>query len=112
MSAGDLIDCISKFEVPLVVDARIVAAPLQVLHLVDVHAEQEEVLGAHLFAHFDVGAVKSADGECPVQLELHVAGARRFGASRRQLLAQIRRRDDLLRERNAVVFKVDAPSVE
>ena len=81
-------------------------------------AEDKDVLVAHLLADLDVGAVERADGERAVQGELHVARARGLLAGRGDLLGNVGRRDDLLRERHAVIRQerhlepaVDAGSV-
>ena len=54
-------------------------------------------------ANLDVGAVERADGQRAVQSELHVAGAGGLHAGGRNLLRQIGRRDDVLREADIVV---------
>ena len=103
----DLVDALPEFGVAVVVVEGVVAALVQRVHLLDVHAEDEDVVVAHLLSHFDVGAVEGADGERAVQHELHVAGARGLGAGGRDLLAQVGGRDDLLGKRHAVVLQVD-----
>ena len=57
---------------------RVVAIPLGGLDLVDIHSKSEDVLFAHFFHHFDVGAVQSSDRQRAVQHELHVPGPGRF----------------------------------
>ena len=51
----------------------------------------------------DVGPIERADRDRAVELELHVAGAGSFRAGERDLLAQIGRGNDPLRERDPVV---------
>ena len=88
--------------------ARVVARGAQLrLHLGRGQAEQEEVLGADGVADLDVGAVERADRERAVQRELHVAGARRLLAGRRDLQRDVGGRDDRLRQRHAVVRHED-----
>jgi hypothetical protein len=52
-------------------------------------AEDEDVVVADLLADLDVGAVVGADGQRAVERELHVAGARGFGAGGGDLLRQV-----------------------
>ena len=66
------------------------------MHVVDGHAEQEEVLRPGLLAHFDVRAVEGADGQRAVHHELHVPGARRLLTGGRDLLGQVGGRVDQL----------------
>lgn len=58
-----------------------IPATLQVLHIIDPHAEDEHVLLPSLLRHLHVGAVHGADGQRPVQHELHIASAGRLRAS-------------------------------
>src|SRR5262249_20169709 len=51
----------------------------------------------------DVGAVERADGQGTVHGELHVAGARRLRAGRRDLFAQVGGGDDDLGQRHAII---------
>ena len=71
--------------------------------LLDGVAENEDIVGAHLFADLHVGAVEGADGEGPVEGELHVAGARGLGAGGGDLLGEVGRRDDQLGQAHPVV---------
>ena len=57
-------------------------------------AEQEEILRTHLVAYLDVGAVQRADGERPVQRQLHVARARGLGSGSGYLFGKIGSRND------------------
>ena len=83
-----------------------VALLFQCLHLPGGHAEQEDVVPAHLFADLDIGAVQGAEGHGAVHHQLHIAGAARFGAGERDLLADIRGRHQQLREGHPVVLQV------
>ena len=56
-----------------------------------------------LLADLDVGTVVGADGERPVECELHVAGARSFGARRGDLLGEVGPGHHLLRHRHGIV---------
>ncbi len=60
-----------------------------------------------MLADLDVRSVQRADRRRPVQREFHVAGARRFLSGRRDLLAEVRRRDQPLGQRDVVVRHVD-----
>ena len=62
-----------------------------------------------LVPDFDVGPVQGAHRQRAVQGELHVARARRFLARRGDLLAEVGRRDDLFRQRHAVIRQEDHP---
>ncbi|KAF1853432.1 hypothetical protein Lal_00041062 [Lupinus albus] len=68
-----------------------------------VEAEDEDVVRADMVLDLDVGAVQRADRQRAVEGELHVAGARGFETRRRDLLRQVGRRDDRLREAHRVV---------
>ena len=72
-------------------------------HLVRGQSEYEDVVRAHMFSNFNVGAIQGADGEGAVQRQLHVACAARLKASGGNLLREIGRRHHLLRERNVIV---------
>ena len=69
-----------------VIAHRLVAALPQRLHLGRAQAKDEDVVIAHVLANLDVGAVVGADGQCAIERQLHVAGARGFGAGGRYLL--------------------------
>ena len=90
---------------------RRVPAPAVGRDLLGRQAEDEDVLRADLLADLDVGAVERADRERAIQRQLHVAGARRFHARRRDLLREIRRRHDALRERHVVVGQEQHPEL-
>lgn len=66
-------------------------------------AEDKDVLFADLLGDFDVRTVQRADGQRAVQGQLHVAGTGRFFTGGRDLLGNIRRRDQHFSRRNAVV---------
>ena len=87
--------------------ADIVAGGPSRVHLLGGHAEDEDVLPADMLADLDVGAVEGADGERAVERELHVAGARRLHAGRRDLLGQVGGRDDPLGTADIVVGQED-----
>ena len=55
-------------------------------HLLQVGAEEEQVLLTHGLGDLDVGTVECTDGQRPVEGELHVARARRFHPCCRNLL--------------------------
>ena len=59
--------------------------------------EDEDVLGAHLLSHLDVGPIQGSDGEGAVQHELHVASAGGLSARGGDLLTEVRSWDDPLR---------------
>ena len=66
-------------------------------------AEEEEILGANLFADFNIGAVQRANGQGAVERELHIAGATGFLAGGRDLFTEICGRVDALRVLNVEV---------
>src|SRR5690606_14213013 len=70
-------------------------------------AEQEEILGSHLFADFDVGAVEGAYGQGTVDRELHVTRAAGLFAGGGNLLGQVAGREYLLRQGNPVILEKD-----
>ena len=74
--------------------------------LIGGQAEQEEVLGPHMLADLDIGAVQRADGQRAVHGELHVAGARGLLPRRADLFGQIRRRDQLFGHRDVVIGRI------
>ncbi|OIQ69217.1 hypothetical protein GALL_491840 [mine drainage metagenome] len=82
-----------------------ILAPLD--HLGGSEAKEEEVVRPDLLQDLDVGAVERADGRRAVQHEFHVAGARGLFARGRNLLAEVRRRDQLFRHRDVVVGGID-----
>ena len=82
---------------------RRVARGRQPLDLVLGVPEDEDVLGADLFADLHVRAVKGADGEGAVQGRLHVPGARGLGSGGGDLLAQVAGGEDHLGQRHGIV---------
>mmetsp|Transcript_40127 Transcript_40127/g.103876 ORF Transcript_40127/g.103876 Transcript_40127/m.103876 type:complete len:708 (-) Transcript_40127:720-2843(-) len=70
-------------------------------------AKDEHVLLAGLLGDLDVGAVQGANDEAAIHHKLHVGGARGLGAGRGDVLAQLRGRDDDLRQRDVVVRDED-----
>ncbi len=103
MAARDEVDRPSQRRVALVVGTRHIALGLQRDHLGLAHPEEEEVVIADEAPDLDVGAVVGADGQRPVEGELHVAGAGGLLAGQGDLLGQVGRRDDLLGEGDVVV---------
>lgn len=65
---------------------RLLPRFIQFSHIRHSHAEDEQVLLPGLLGHLHVGAVHGADGQSPVQHELHVSGSRSFGAGSGDLL--------------------------
>jgi hypothetical protein len=66
-------------------------------------AEEEDVLGPDLLRDLDVRAVDGTDEEPAVQAELHVRRPGRLSAGRRDVLGDVRGRDEKLRQRHGVV---------
>ena len=58
-----------------------------------------------MVANLDIGPVQCADGQCSVQRQLHITGSRRLHAGGRDLLREIRRGHDYLREGNIVILQ-------
>src|SRR5215831_1480329 len=71
--------------------------------------KKEEILRAHLFTDFNVGAVQGADREGTVHAELHVAGAGGFFAGSRNLLTEIGAGINYLAKADIVVRDKDDP---
>ena len=86
---------------------RTVPPLAELFHLVDVHAEDEDVVLADLVSDLDVRAVERADRERAVQGELHVAGAGRLGSGKGNLLGEVGGGNDLFGEGDAVVCEED-----
>ena len=72
-------------------------------HLVSGEAEDEDIVVTDPFPDLDICAVQGADGECAVECELHVAGARRFHAGGGNLLGQVGGGDDFFSQSDPVV---------
>src|SRR6516162_1750313 len=71
-----------------VMPARIVPTSA-VGNLLGGETEQEEVVLARSFRHFDGSAIAGADGECTVHHEFHVAGTAGFVAGSRNLVGDV-----------------------
>ena len=99
----DHVDGGLEARIGLVVLLRLVAFGVEGVHLVDGHAEEEEVLSADALTDFDVGTVEGADGHGTVESELHVAGTGGFLAGLGDLLVKVGGRDEVLCEANVVV---------
>mmetsp|Transcript_81948 Transcript_81948/g.206171 ORF Transcript_81948/g.206171 Transcript_81948/m.206171 type:complete len:324 (-) Transcript_81948:877-1848(-) len=65
--------------------------------------DEVHVLTPCLLTNFHVGAVHGANNEATIHHELHVRGATRLGARRRNVLGGVRGRNDLLRRGYAIV---------
>ena len=94
-----------EFFVGVVVIPRVVAFGPKSLDLIDGEAEDKNIFRTDFFTDLDVGAVEGANREGSVEGEFHVAGARGFLAGRRNLLGEIRGRDDFLGERDPVIYR-------
>ena len=92
----------SRLRLVLIVPVRVVPAATAG-HLFRGQAEQEEVILARFFGHFDSRAVTGTEGQCPVHHELHVTGATGFVAGSRDLIGNVGRGDQPLRQRHAVL---------
>ena len=99
----DHVDGGFETRIGLVVLLRIVAFGVEGVHLVDGHAEEEEVLSADALTDFDVGTVEGADGHGAVESELHVASTGGFLAGLGDLLVEVGCRDEVLCETHVVV---------
>jgi len=102
-AVGDHVDGGLQAGVGLVVLGRRVAIFVELVDLVDGHAEEEEVLGADTLTDFDVRTVQRTDGEGAVEGELHVAGAGRLLAGLGDLLVEVGGWDEVLGEADVVV---------
>ena len=85
----------------VIMPARAVPAPAAG-HLVRRQAEQEEILFARFFCHFDGRAVACPQRQGSVHHELHVARAAGLVAGRRNLVGDIGGRNQPLGKRHAV----------
>ena len=45
------------------------------------HAEDEDILSSHFFAHFNISTIKCTNSKSTIQHEFHVTGSRCFGTS-------------------------------
>ena len=88
----------------LLVEVAWRVVPLQLLHLIDGHAEEEEVLRTNALADLNVRAIKRANSECAVESELHVGRARSLLAGEGNLLVEIGGWDDELSVGDVVVL--------
>ena len=70
-------------------------------------AEDEDIVFANFFPDLHVRAIERAYSERTVKGELHVARARSFLTSGRNLLGEVGCGNHLLRHRNAVVLRED-----
>jgi len=68
-SVLQLIDDFGQLRAPVVELHGVVAAGLQDLDLVDGHAEDEDVVQAHLLGHLHVSTIKGTNCQTSVQLE-------------------------------------------
>lgn len=105
VAALDLVHALADLGVRVVVGVGVVAAPLQGLHLLHRHAEDEHVLLSHLLGHLHVSSVQCSDGEGAIEHELHVTGSGSFRAGRGDLFRQVGGRDDLFCQCDAVVLQ-------
>lgn len=65
----DLVDHGAQLGIRVVVVPGIVPLGLQFAHLLLVHAEDEDVVIAHLFGHLHIGAIQCANSQSTVQLQ-------------------------------------------
>ncbi len=106
-AAADLRQHLVQLFILLVVVARAVALTTQRFHLFGGVTEDKEVICPDVLLHLNVGPVQRTNRQRPVERELHVTGAGCLGARERDLLGEIRRRDDHLRQAHAVVRDKD-----
>lgn len=66
-------------------------------------AKDKDILFTHLLSDFNVSAVQRSHSQRPVQRQFHVAGAGRLFPGGRNLLGNIRRRNEHFRRRDAVI---------
>ena len=90
-----------------VVLARFIALTTQLFHLIRGVTKDKDILLADVIQHLHIRAIQRTDSQRAVKGELHITGARRFGARQRDLLGKIRRRNDHLRKADAVVRDKD-----
>src|SRR5262245_8289083 len=74
-------------------------------HLLGGQSEEKEVFLARCLGHLDCRAIASSDSQSTIHHELHIAGAARFIASRRNLVRHIRSWNKPFGERHAIFGK-------
>ena len=99
----DLRQRLVKLFILLVIFARFIAAATQLLHLFRGVAEDKDILFAHVLLHLHVRPVEGADRQRAVKGKLHITGAGGFRACERDLFRQVCRRNDQLRQADAVI---------
>jgi len=103
-AGGDGVQDPADFRVAAVIVPGVVAVLAQHgFHLRGGEPEKMEIFRAHGLADFDVGPVQGADGQRPVQGELHVARPRGLGAGGGDLFAYVRGRNEFFGQGNPVV---------
>ena len=83
----------------------VVVLAIHILHGVCTHAEDVDVIHAHLLADLHVGAIHGANGQRAVHHELHVAGAAGLLGGGGQLLGNFCRRNQHFRGGDIVVLQ-------
>ena len=58
----------------------VVSSGLQLVHVLDRHPEDEDVVLAHLLRHLNVGSVQGSNGQGAVQHEFHVSSSTGFSS--------------------------------
>ncbi len=80
---------------------------LEVFNLLNPSSENENVLGTNLLIDFNISSIHGSNNQPSIHHKLHIAGSRSLSASCRDMLAQLRGRDDDLGIGDIVVGKED-----
>ncbi len=90
-----------------VIVTRVIAPFTQGFDLRRGITENEDVLFTDVIQHFNVGPIQRTDGQRAIQRKLHITGAGRLRPCGRDLLREIGRRNNDLRQAHAVVRDED-----
>ena len=82
---------------------RIVALRFQCLNLLHGMTEDKDIFFTDFFSNFDICAIQRTDSERTIKSQFHIARARSLFPSSRDLLRDIRRRDQHFRRRDTVI---------
>src|SRR5208337_780498 len=96
----DELEGLLELAVALQLAPRLITGRAPFGNLIRGEPENEHVLRPNVVANLDIGPVQRAYRKRAAERELHVAGARGFHARGGDLLRQIGRRHDFLRERH------------
>ena len=102
-TAADLRQHLMQLLIFLVVFTRFVALTTQFFHFFRSVTKDKDIVSTDMIQHLDIRTVQRTDSQRAVKRKLHVTGAGSFRPRQRNLFRQIGRRNDQLRQANAVV---------